>query len=91
MSAMLAAAGEVVARLRAEDPVALQQWLDPNADFLIAQQVLAAWVHAQQRPSDDVSTLLRDWISSRAGAGPTTGRAWRGFAKSTRPNFEPGS
>jgi hypothetical protein len=78
MSAMLAAAREVVARLRAEDAVALQQWLDANADFLIAQQVLATSVHAQQAARHDVSALLRDWISGRAAAEADgrSGVAW---------------
>jgi hypothetical protein len=78
VSAMLSAAREVVARLRAEDAVALQQWLDANADFLIAQQVLATSVHAQQAASDDVSALLRDWISGRAAteADGRSGVAW---------------
>jgi hypothetical protein len=78
MSAMLAAAREVVARLRAEDPAALQEWLDANADFLIAQQMLATSVHAQRAASDDVSALLRDWIFGRAGAEADgrSGVAW---------------
>src|SRR5450432_4561371 len=68
MAEMLAAAQQVVARLRAENPVALHQWLDANADFLIAQQVLATSVHAQHAASDDVRLLLRDWLYDRARA-----------------------
>jgi hypothetical protein len=78
MAGMLTAAREVVARLRAEDPVALHEWLDANADFLIAQQVLAASVHAQQAAGDDVRLLLRDWLHDRAGgaADAGSGAAW---------------
>ena len=54
MSAMLSAAHEVVARLRARDPLALQQWLDANAEPLIAQQMLARSVHAQQGSNDEM-------------------------------------
>jgi hypothetical protein len=78
MAEMLTAAREVVARLRAEDPIALHEWLDANADFIIAQQVLATSVHAQQAPSDDVSLLLRDWLYDQAGteADAPSGTAW---------------
>jgi hypothetical protein len=78
MAGMLTAAREVVARLRAEDPAALHEWLDANADFLIAQQVLAASVHAQQAADDDVRLLLRDWLYDRAGGGADagSGAAW---------------
>ena len=78
MSAMISAAREVVARLRAEEPTALQQWLDTNADFLIAQQMLATSVHARQQPGDDVSVLLRGWISGRTDteADGQSGVAW---------------
>jgi hypothetical protein len=72
------AAQQVVARLRAEDPVALHEWLDANADFLIAQQVLATSVHAQHAASDDVRLLLRDWLYDRARteADARSGAAW---------------
>jgi hypothetical protein len=78
MAKMLTAAREVVARLRVEDPVALHEWLDANADLLIAQQVLAASVHAQQAAGDDVRLLLRDWLYDRAGeeADAGSGAAW---------------
>jgi hypothetical protein len=78
MAGMLTAAREVVARLRVEDPVALHEWLDANADFLIAQQVLAASVHAQQAAGDDVRLLLRDWLDDRArgDADAGSGAAW---------------
>jgi len=78
MAEMLAAAREVVARLRAQDPVALHEWLDANADVIIAQQVLATLVHAQKTASDDVSLLLRDWLYDRAGteADARSGAAW---------------
>jgi hypothetical protein len=78
MAEMLTAAREVVARLRVEDPVALHEWLDANADLLIAQQVLAASVHAQQAAGDDVRLLLRDWLYDRAGeeADAGSGAAW---------------
>jgi hypothetical protein len=77
MAEMLAAAQQVVARLRAENPVALHQWLDANADLIIAQQVLATSVHAQQAASDDVSLLLRDWLYDRVGTEDAmSGAAW---------------
>jgi hypothetical protein len=78
MSAMLSAAREVVARLRAEDPAGLQKWLDDNADFLVAQQMLAGSVHAQQAASVQVSALLRDWSFGRTGTEPDgrSGAAW---------------
>jgi hypothetical protein len=77
MAEMLTAAREVVARLRAENPVALHQWLDANADLIIAQQVLATSVHAQQAASDDVSLLLRDWLYDRVGTEDAmSGAAW---------------
>jgi hypothetical protein len=77
MAEMLTAAREVVARLRAENPVALHQWLDANADLIIAQQVLTTSVHAQQAASDDVSLLLRDWLYDRVGTEDAmSGAAW---------------
>jgi hypothetical protein len=77
MAEMLTAAREVVARLRAEDPVALHQWLDANADLIIAQQVLTTSAHAQQAASDDVSLLLRDWLYDRVGTEDAmSGAAW---------------
>lgn len=78
MAEMLAAAREVVAQLRARDPVALHEWLDSNADVIIAQQVLATSVHAQKTAGDDVSLLLRDWLYDRADteADARSGAAW---------------
>ena len=78
MSAMLSAAHEVVARLRARDPVALQQWLDANAEPLIAQQMLARSVHAQQDSSDQMSALLGEWLVGRTGTatGELTAVGW---------------
>ena len=78
MSAMLSAAHEVVTRLRARDPLALQQWLDANAEPLIAQQMLARSVHAQQGSSDEMSALLGEWLVGRIGTatGGMTAVAW---------------
>ncbi len=67
MPAMLSAAEQVVTRLRAEDPAALRQWLDDNANLLIAQQVLAMSVHAQRGASDEIGALLRDWLVGQTG------------------------